>query len=170
MKIKETKQGKEFIFNNKFAKNRIPTNDRRLHAFLKLKYSLVNFLHLQKFAKKKSWYRSLEYHWGRRNRKPNSFEKKQLSESIRLTQKDLKLEELVIYDLIPKEYLNEFQRKYLKFKDMFAAPTLTTTIPKRLHDAFSQMENSHAAGSWYNLDHFSIKEKTHWEQDLIGFV
>ena len=160
MKVKDTKQGKEFIFSNKFAKNRIPTNDRRLHAFLKLKYWLVNFLHLERFAKKKSWYRTLEYHWGRRNRKPNSFEKKKLSESIRLTQKDLKLEELVIYDLIPKEYLNEFQRKYLKFKDMFAAPTLTTTIPKRLHDAFSQMENSHAAGSWYNLDHFSIKEKT----------
>ncbi|MBE6597329.1 MAG: hypothetical protein E7641_06645 [Ruminococcaceae bacterium] len=160
MKVYETKQGKEFVFNNKFSKNKISRNDRRLNAFLKLRYRLIIFFHLQKFAKKKSWYRTLEYHWGKRYRKPNANEKKRANQNVRLTKKDLFLKELIVYDLMPKEYLDEYKRKYFKFKSIFSAPTLTSFTPKQIHDAFAKMENSCATGSWYNLDHFSIKEKS----------
>ena len=114
MKVYETKQGKEFVFNNKFSKNRISRNDRRLNAFLKLRYRLIIFFHLQKFAKKKSWYHTLEYHWGKRYRKPNANEKKRANQNVRLTKKDLFLKELIVYDLMPKEYLDEYKSKYFK--------------------------------------------------------
>ena len=120
MKTKETSQGTEFLFDNKFSRNRISKNDRKLDTFLRFKYRLIKFFHLEKLGNKKSWYRCLEYHWESRNRKPTSFEKKRLSESIRLTSKDLTLKELVIYDLIPKEYLEDFKEKYLSFKSAYS--------------------------------------------------
>ncbi len=169
MKIYKTKQGKEFVFNNKFAQKRISSNDRKLNTLFKIKYKLVTFFHLKRFIKKKSWYTMLDYHWGRKNRLPNSSDKKRLSQSIRLSQKDLKLQELVIYDLIPREYLDEYKRKYFKFKNAFAAPTITSTIPKEIHDRFFNMENSQAVGSWHNVDHFLIKSNTSLGSKFYGF-
>ena len=160
MKIVETMQGKEFLFDNKFSRNRISKNDRKLDTFLRFKYRLIKFFHLEKFGRKKSWYHCLEHHWERRNRKPTSFEKKRLSESIRLSSKDLTLKELVIYDLIPKEYLEDFKGKYLSFKNAFAATSMFNRPQKELNDAFAKMASTRVSGSWYNLDHFGIKDST----------
>ena len=160
MKIVETMQGKEFLFNNKFSRNRISKNDRKLDTFLRFKYRLIKFFHLEKLGNKKSWYRCLEYHWESRNRKPTSFEKKRLSESIRLTSKDLALKELVIYDLIPKEYLEDFKEKYLSFKSAYSTTSMFNRPQKDINDAFVKMASTRVSGSWYNLDHFEIKDST----------
>jgi len=160
MKIVKTMQGKEFLFDNKFSKNRIGPNDRKLDSFLRFKYKFVKFFHLKKLISKKAWYRCLEHHWESRNRKPNSFEKKRLSENIRLTSKDLTLKELVIYDLIPKEYLEDFKEKYLIFKTTFSNTSMFNRPQKDINDAFIKMASTRVSGSWYNLDHFGIKDST----------
>ena len=153
-------QGKEFLFDNKFSKNRIGPNDRKLDSFLRFKYKFVKFFHLKKLISKKAWYRCLEHHWESRNRKPNSFEKKRLSENIRLTSKDLTLKELVIYDLIPKEYVEDFKEKYLIFKATFSNTSMFNRPQKDINDAFIKMASTRVSGSWYNLDHFGIKDST----------
>lgn len=160
MFVKKTKQGTEFIFDNKFSKKRVPKNDRRLNSFLKLKFNIIRFLRLNNLAKKLSWYRTLEYHWGRRYRKPNSFEKEKLSECIRLTQKDLYLKQLIIYDLFPKEYLDEYRKKYLKFKNRHESSSIFNGNQIRLDESFSTMESACSIGTWYNLDHFNIRDKS----------
>lgn len=160
MKTVKTMQGKEFLFNNKFSRNRITPNDRKLDNLLRFKYRFIKFFHLEKLGNKKLWYRSLEHHWGSRNRKPNSFEKKCLSESICLTSKDLTLKELVIYDLIPKEYLEDFKDKYLSFKATFSNDSMFNRSQKDINDAFIKMASTRVSGSWYNLDNFGIKNST----------
>ncbi|MBR1432952.1 hypothetical protein, partial [Ruminococcus sp.] len=154
------KQGNEFIFKNKFTPKKISKNDRNLTLYLKLKYKIIKTFHLFKREKNSSWFLTLDDLWSRRNRVPNDYEKSRLSKCIRLTQKDLQLKKLIIYDLFPKEYLSEYKRKYLKFKDRYETSYIHNRDKLRVLSSFSQMESSCSAGTIFYLDFFNIKENT----------
>ena len=160
MKKKVTERGTEFIFNNKFSYNRVPKNDRQLNNFLKLKFSLISFFHIQKWFAKKPWFRLMERHWKKIEEKPEEVAHPRIRKPIMLTENDLLLEELVVYDLLPKEYLSDYHKKYLKFKAAFAKDSMFNRQEKDVNESFINMENSRVVGSWYNLDAFAVKPET----------
>jgi len=176
MKIKSTNLGDKYTFKNKFSKNRISKNDLYMNKFLKLKYKVLITLHLRGLAKKSPWFRTMDYHWSKTNKELNEVNKKLLKETIKLSSKDLKLEEIYIYDVLPREYLNEFKIKYLKFKNCFMKKTIFNRRNKEIVDAFEKMSVSRSIDCWYNIDHFAIKDKTSLSQyfeyfgiEAIGF-
>lgn len=156
MTIKETKRGHEFITKNLFSKNRISKDDRRLTNFLRFCCWVVSFFHAQKLCKNKPWYRLLEHHL----KKADCEESQHLriKEKITLSKEDLVLEELVVYDLLPKEYLPEFQRRYIKLKNTASRQFIFNRREKDVNESFETMTNSRATGCWYNVDQFVIGE------------
>ena len=160
MKIKETKHGLQFVFNNKYEKLLKSKNDVRLNRFLKFKYKVITKLKLSKFFKKKSWFATMDRYWSIPVRELEEYEKEHKEKSLKLTLDDLKLNSIIMYDLLPKEYLNDYENKYLKFKNHFSFKHFTNRRAKDIKDSFQSMRNSKGAGSWYNIDHFTIKEKT----------
>ncbi|MBE7040671.1 MAG: hypothetical protein E7400_01745 [Ruminococcaceae bacterium] len=157
---RETKYGKEFIFKNKFVKNRIPPNDRKLDSFLKFKYTLVSHLHLERLFKKKSWYHSLHIHWGKTDNELDEFYKKQAQEAKIFNRDDLCLEHLVIYDLLPKEYLDDYRNKYIKFRAVSQKKHIHNRTLNQINESFDRMQNSRISGSWHNMDFFAIEENS----------
>ena len=157
MKSKETPRGTVFITNNKFSNNLHRKDDRKLDSFLRFKYAVITKLHLHKLVKKKGWFRTLDHHW---KNNPEEYDKKYKKDQILLDSEDLKLERIVMYDLIPKEYLKVFQEKYFGFKKAFIKKTFFDNKPFEIKNAFDKMMNSFGEGSWYNVDQFLIKEGT----------
>lgn len=160
MKINETKHGLQFVFNNKYEKLLKPQNDIMLNRFLKFKYKVITKLKLSKFFKKKSWFATMDRYWSIPKRELEGYDKEHKEKSTKLTLDDLKLNSIVMYDLLPKEYLNDYENKYLKFKNYFSLKHFTNHRVKDIKDSFQSMRNSKGAGSWYNIDYFTIKEKT----------
>lgn len=156
MIIKETKRGKEFLTKNLFSKNRISKDNRRLTLFLKIRFWIVTFFHIQKFYENKSWYKLLEHHFKKAD--CEEVQHPRIKEKIILTKEDLVLEELIVYDLLPKEYLPEFQRKYIKFKNTASKQFIFNRMEKDVNESFETMTNSRATGCWYNVDQFVLDE------------
>lgn len=160
IRIIETPRGREYVFNNKFSKNVVPLDDRRLTAFLHFKYKLINKMHLGKFFEKKGWYRMMDEYWAM----PNQEELKSAEECAKqetiLTKDDLELKELIIYDLLPKEYIEVFQEKYSGFKNIFAKNSGFNRQARELNRSFTIMKNSRVVGCWFNVDGFFIKNDT----------
>lgn len=160
VKINNTKRGNEFIFNNGFSRNRIPADDRKLSCYLHFKYSLINKLHLNKLYKNNRWYRTMDHYWA----KPHS-EESDKTESITnhqtlLSNDDLQLKSIIIYDLLPKEYLKDFKEKYYNFRSIFIKPFVLNRNAKYVIDSFGKMENSRVIDCWFNSDEFLIKPET----------
>jgi len=161
-----TNRGTEYIFNNKFSLNHTPKDNRKLTKFLKIKYSLINFFHINKWFEKKSWYRTMEWHWKTFEKKSEEIEQTHRRDSIMLSNEDIILEGIVIYDLLPKEYLSNYHNKYMKFKLLFAEESMFNKLEKDINDAFIKMENSRVVGCWFNLDYFTIKSDTSLSNDF----
>ena len=85
MKKNITNRGTEYIFNNKFSLNHTPKDNRKLTKFLKIKYSLINFFHINKWFEKKSWYRTMEWHWKTFEKKSEEIEQTHRRDSIMLS-------------------------------------------------------------------------------------
>lgn len=160
MKIKETKNGLQFIFKNKFIYGLQSKNDIRLNRFLKLKYNLIKKLKISNLFKKKSWFATMDRHWSIPMLELEEHEQLEKEKNNNLSLDDLTLNGIVMYDLLPKEYLNDYENKYLKFKNHFSSKHFTNKRVKDIKDSFQSMKNSKGAGSWYNIDHFTIKGKT----------
>lgn len=156
MEVKETARGKIFITKNKFSKNMVDKNSRKLTAFLKFKYSLVKRLHLQKAFKKKSWFCTLNDFWC--DEVPD-YQKEQLKNRVILSDDDLQLESLVIYDLIPKEYLDDYKKKYLKFRRKYRRENFFDRRVADVQQSFDRMINSRVIGQWHNVDCFNFADK-----------
>lgn len=166
MKSKETPRGTVFSTNNKFSKNLHRKDDRKLNSFLHFKYAVITKLHLQKLVKKKGWFRTLDPHW---KEEPEEYQKKSQKDQVILDSEDLKLERIVMYDLIPKEYLKVFQEKYFGFKKAFIKKTIFDKRPLDIKNAFDKMMNSFGEGSWYNVDQFLIKKETSLGANFVCF-
>lgn len=158
--MRKTQKGKgiEFTFDNKFSKYRVSKDDRRIHNFVKLKYKLVKFFHLRKLFKNASWFRMMDYYWNdeTQNNGIMAIDYK----NIKLTNEDLKLEQLVIFDLLPKEYVADFRNKYIRIRNQLMKPVIINRRPKDIYNSFAQMETSKVLGYWYNLDNFLFNEKS----------
>ncbi|MCH5159901.1 MAG: hypothetical protein J1F66_03520 [Clostridiales bacterium] len=163
MKIRETKLGKEFIFDNQFSKNRLSKNDRKLTKWLRFKYKFCKTFKLVKFVKNKSWYSLADYHWNTIFDDPTITGEKQ----VELTKNEIELKRIVIYDLLPKEYLEMFRDKYCKFRLAFMSKHYTNR--KRI-EIVNHLEGVHHPYNFYmNLEYFNIKEGTtlkHYFDDL----
>lgn len=170
MRKKVTARGTEFIFDNKFSYNRVPKNDRRLNQFLKLQYSIITFFHIQKWFAKKSWYRLMARHWEKIEKKSEDIKHPRIKDPVMLSNQDLNLEEIVIYDLLPKEYLSDYHKKYMKFKLTFAKESMFNRREKDVNDSFISMENSRVVGCWFNLDAFAIKTGTSLSDEFFSIV
>lgn len=168
MKKMITARGTEFIFDNKFSYNRVPKNDRQLGRFLKFKFSLITFFHIQKWFAKKPWYRLMSRYWEKIEKKPEEVKHHRIAEPVMLSERDLCLEEIVIYDLLPKEYLSDYHKKYMKFKLAFAKESMFNRREKDVNDSFANMENSRVVGCWYNLDGFAIKSGTSLSDTFVS--
>ena len=165
MKTRETKRGTIFEFTNRFMKYRISKNDKKLNSFLRFKYNLIKKLNLQERMKKGSWFWLMNHHWNEDiELSPNANDKE-----IKLTSNDLELQQIIVYDLLPKEYLEDYKNKYLKFVNDFKGNYPFTRTRKDIQKSFNDMENSAVTGSWYNIDHFRIKETTSLSKYFYGF-
>lgn len=155
MKIKERKQQKEFIFNNKYVKNKTSLNDKILKFILVSKYKLNKKLKIFDGEKNKGLYEMLDCFYN--DEKENFKNRDNIKQFENI---DLKLEKIIIYDLLPKEYLNIYLKKYIKFKNLFSKESPFYRMEKDIREAFTKMSNSRVEGCWFNLDYFWIKENT----------
>ena len=165
---KVTDRGTEFIFDNKFSRNRVPKSDRQLSKFLKFKFSLITFFRIQKWFAKKSWYRLMAHHWEKIKSDLEEVKHPRIKDPVMLSDQDLNLEEIVIYDLLPKEYLSDYHKKYMKFKSTFAKESMFNRREKDVNDSFVKMENSRVVGCWFNLDTFAIKDGTSLSDEFFS--
>lgn len=156
MEVKETARGKIFITKNKFSRNMVNKNNRKLTNFIKLKYSIVKKFHLQKAVKKRAWFRTLDDFLC--DEVPD-YQKEHMKNHIILSDNDLHLESLVIYDLIPKEYLDDYKEKYLKFRQKYRHESFFDGRVVDVQRSFERMMNSGVVGSWHNVDHFGFTPK-----------
>ena len=153
MKIKETQKGKTIIFKNKFSVNRVEKNDRKLDLFLKTKYKLIKLFRLDKFYRKKSWFDLMDFFLNRFNNKENE-------EEFHSSVKGLKLQNIVLYDLLPKEYLSDYQNKYIRFRTKYMKKHYMNRNIRNIRESFSRMANHRGEGNFYNVDLFWVKEGT----------
>lgn len=160
IKVIDTPRGNEFIFHNKFSKYRISSDDRRLTTFLRLKYRLIKKLRLSKLYNNKNWYQMMDYYWKDLSPDEADFQSSELNDDFKLLKEDLQLKKIIIYDLLPKEYISDYKEKYLKFKAVYTQKSVFNTPSYQLKNHFVQMENSRVLDSWFNLDNFFIKENT----------
>ena len=160
VKFINTQRGTEFVFNNKFSKYRISSDDRRLTTFLRLKYSLIKKLRLSKLYNHNNWYQMMDYYWKDLSLDETDFQSSELNDDFKLSKEDLQLKKIIIYDLLPKEYISDYKEKYLKFQAVYAQKSVFNTPIYQLKNYFAQMENSSVINSWFNLDTFFIKENT----------
>lgn len=155
MLIKDKDVGKQFITNNLFSKNLISKNDRKLNRCLRFKYNCINGLRLTKFFKKKSWFDLLDNDWAKQT---PEYKKKYINNQVALTTEDLKLESLVIYDLIPKEYISEYKKKYLIFRDFIVKPHIGKRQAREISSQFDKMQLARSVGGHYNVEFTPLKE------------
>ena len=172
MIVKDKGDWKQFITKNCFSKNLLPKNDRKLNTLLRVKYAVVKKLHLDKFFKEKSWFSMLDDDAQRlqSGNKSNAVE-----EQITLTASDLKLERLILYDLIPKEYIGDYKEKYLKYRGIIIKPHIGMRQECDILSQFDQMQLSRSVDSCYHIDNYPLKEESnlgkyfsYFRLDIIG--
>lgn len=155
MEIKDKDIGKQFVTKNLFSKNLISKNDRKLNRYLRLKYNCINKLHLTKFFKKKSWFNLVDDDWAKQT---PEYKKKYIENQIVLTTDDLELQSLIVYDLIPKEYINEYKKKYLVYRDSIIKPHIGIRQARDISSQFDKMQLSRSVGGHYNVEWTPLKE------------
>lgn len=160
IKVIDTPRGNEFIFHNKFSKYRISSDDRKLSSFLHFKYKLINKLRLNKLYKKNSWYRTMNFHWAEPCPEEFARTKSRTEQQALLSKDDLQLKSIIIYDLLPKEYLKDFQERYYKFRSIFVESSVFNRSEKQVSESFCQMENSRVVDCLFHFDGFFIKPET----------
>lgn len=168
MRIIENTRGKELIFDNKFSKNLVSKNDLKLTKYLRLKYNLIKFFHLTRFFKKKSWFSLLDWEWGDSEEVIEYINNRKMKQ-IMLSSTDLKLESIVIYDILPKECINDYKKAYLEFRKKHLEPGIALRTTKNINDSFYNMLNSDVIGHIYNIDRFRINKNSNLSNHYKNF-
>ena len=71
-------------------------------------------------------------------------------------------ESIIIYDLLPKEYVGEFSKKYIKFKDNASDTNifiLGKKSIKQIRDSFNKIGTRFSVSSYKNVDFFVFDKK-----------
>lgn len=158
MRKVETEFGTKYYFNNKFVINRTTKNERILNYVLKSKFKLIKSLKLDKFCKK-NWFETLDWHYeslSEANTKENGNEK------IVLNQDDLILDTLVMYDILPKEYIGEFKHNYIKLRNKFIEADIYNKRLQDVNKVFFSVDTNRVLNASYLVDHFTISKNNSW--------
>lgn len=104
---------------------------------------------------KESWFNLLDDDW---SKQISEYKKELINNQVTLTTDDLKLEQLVIYDLLPKEYINEFKKKYLIYRKSIMKPLFERKQARDIVSQFEEMQLINSDGGYFNVEFIPLKE------------
>ena len=67
---------------------------------------------------------------------------------------------MVIYDLIPKEYISEYKKKYLIYRDSIVKPHIGKRQVRDIDSQFDKMQLARSVGGHYNVEFAPLKENS----------
>lgn len=158
MRKVETEFGTKYCFNNKFVINRTTKNERILNYVLKSKFKLIKLLKLDKYYKK-DWFKSLNWSYGKLT---ESISKTDTDNKIILNKDELTLDTLVMYDILPKEYIGEFKHNYIKLRNKFVEANIYNKRLQDVNNVFFSVDTNRVLNASYLVDHFIISKNNSW--------
>lgn len=142
------KRKKQFVLMNKFISFADKLENKKVPIFLKNPFKKY----------KNKLIKSNKYETLQRCFTDNSID----IEYENYKNKEIIPESIIIYDLLPKEYVGEFSKKYIKFKDN-ASDTNISILGKKsikqIRDSFNKIGTRFSVSSYNNVDFFVFDKK-----------
>ena len=157
MKIIKRDNFNEFVFLNKYILNCPTLEGQKYYSKFLNKYNYIKKKKISILFKKRSWFSTLEF-FNSDDFKNMIIKAQNKEEKIILKSKDLALDSIVFFDLLPKEYINVFLFKIEKLKDVFRKKDNKQKDYFDREDYLSNFKEKDVVNSWMIIDDFEIED------------